>query len=230
MSKIKKPYLGLLLIALSSSLVACSPPAQPIMRPQASQMKSIAELATMECYFHNVAKYTEKDAAGILLWKKDKHFWIEYSGIVKIGIDPSLLVVEVKEDNVTIQLPDAKVLDNKVHPTSLSKDSFIVGKNSAEITGEDEILAFKEAQNNMVLAASQDSVLMANAQERAKKLLEEYIVNIGEAVNKKYSITWLDGSGLGTKTETGAGAGTGTGLTDTSEEPSDSENTKTETN
>ena len=52
------------------------------MEPQVSQMKAICELAVMDCYYHNVAKFTEKDAEGALFWKKDKHFWVEYSGIV----------------------------------------------------------------------------------------------------------------------------------------------------
>ena len=44
------------------------------MEPKTSQMKAICELAVMDCYYHNVAKYYEKDASGILWWKKDKHF------------------------------------------------------------------------------------------------------------------------------------------------------------
>lgn len=37
--------------------------------PQVSQMKSICELATIDCYYHNVAKYSEDDATGVL-WLK----------------------------------------------------------------------------------------------------------------------------------------------------------------
>ena len=46
------------------------------MEPQLSQMKTISELATMKCYYHNVAEYYQKNASGYLLWKKDKNFWI----------------------------------------------------------------------------------------------------------------------------------------------------------
>lgn len=90
-------------------------------KPEISHMKSITELAAMEVYYHNVAKYKEEDAQGILLWKKDKHFWIEYSGIVKIGIDTSLLNIIVEENEVTISVPEAKVLDVKVDEKSLTK-------------------------------------------------------------------------------------------------------------
>jgi len=171
--------------------MSCSTPKQASVEPQLFQMKSIAELATMDVYFHNVAKFNEKDATGILLWKKDKNFWIEYSGIVEIGIDASLLDVEVVEENVTIQIPEAKVLGSKVDDATLSKDSFIVDNKSADISAEDEIQAFKEAQENMVLEASQDQNLLASAQENARKLLEEYILNIGEEVGQNYSIEWI---------------------------------------
>ena len=78
------------------------------MEPKVSQMKAICELAVMDCYYHNVAKYYEKEAEkGFLgIGKKDKHFWIEYSGIVRLGVDVSLVSVEVAGTQVTITLPD----------------------------------------------------------------------------------------------------------------------------
>lgn len=50
------------------------------MEPQLSQMKTISEWATMECYYHNVAEYYQKNASGYLLWKKDKNFWTVMMG------------------------------------------------------------------------------------------------------------------------------------------------------
>ena len=159
--------------------------------PQVSQMKSICELATMDCYYHNVAKYTEEDAEGILWWKKDKHFWIEYSGVVTIGVDASLVNIEVTDEQVTITIPPAKVLDCKVDESTLSEDSFIVDKDSADINAEDQTEAFREAQSNMQQAAAEDLTLLANAQQRAQKLLEDYVNNIGNSVGKQYKIMWV---------------------------------------
>ncbi len=159
--------------------------------PKISQMKVISELAVMKCYYHNVAKFKEEDASGILLWKKDKHFWIEYSGTVKIGIDSSLLNVDVNDTTVTVTIPQAKVLDKEVDALSLNKDSFYVDINSAKVSGEDEIKAFEEAQDRMESAAVNDSALLSSAQQRVKKLLEEYINNIGDAVGNEYTIKWV---------------------------------------
>lgn len=189
----KKIIVLLSVLILSIGLSACSKPEKVVLNaePRVSQMVAISELAAMECYYHNVAKYYEKDASGMLLWKKDKEFWIEYSGIVKIGIDTSLLSLEVNEDQVIITIPEAEVLDNRIDSSTLTKDAFIVDENSAKITADDETKAFAEAQEKMVEAAKNDTALLNSAQQRAKKLLEEYVNNIGEAIGKNYRIEWV---------------------------------------
>ena len=145
------------------------------MEPQVSQMKAICELAVMECYYHNVAKFTEEDAEGALWWKKDKHFWVEYSGVVKLGIDVSMVNIEVADTQITITIPEAKVLGCKVDSASLSKDSFIVDKDSAEIDADDEIAAFGAAQTKLEEIASNDKALLAGAQQRAQALCQRVL-------------------------------------------------------
>lgn len=159
--------------------------------PEGSQMRAIAELATTDCYYHNVAKFTEKNATGHLWWKKDKKFWVEYSGVVTIGIDVSRLSIEVEGDKVTIYMPDAKVLDIKVDEASLTSDAFVVDSDSASIDADDQTEAFRVAQEYMRSNAENDTVLLTNARQRAEELLTEYVDNLGDAVGKKYSINWV---------------------------------------
>ena len=139
----------------------------------------------------------EEDAEGFLFWKKDKKFWIEYSGVVTLGIDVSQVEVEVTETQVTITMPPAEVQSCRVDSSSLTEDSFIVADGSASIDAEDEVAAFDAAQTALEDTASRDSVLLANAQQRAQSLLEDYIKNVGNMVGKEYSIQWiyLDESG-----------------------------------
>lgn len=190
--------------------------AQISIEPQEAQMKAICELAVMDCYYHNVAKYKEEDAAGFLLWKRDKHFWIEYSGVVRFGIDVSALKIESGGDEITITLPEAKVLSCKVDSSSLTEDSYIVDKKSADITAEDEKAAFTEAQEKLEEVAANDKALLTKAQQRAQTLLEDYIENIGNVVGKVYKINWIYIDEDGKPSETGAGgAQTGTAATGT---------------
>ena len=184
----KKIISVLLVIIVGSLSVSCGK--SMTTEPSISQMRSICELATMECYYHNVAKYNKEDATGALWWKKDRHFWVEYSGVVSVGIDASLVTMEITNDVVTITIPPAKVLGCKVD--DLTPDSFIVAKGAAKVEAEHQIEAFKDAQLKMELTAKADTAMLASAQERAKLLLEDYVNNIGELLDKEYQIKWVD--------------------------------------
>lgn len=188
-----KRIIALLLLSGSLLMTASCRATQepPDIEPELSEMKAICELSVMDCYYHNVAKYFEEDADGILWWQKDKRFWIEYGGIVKLGIDASLVNVDVQGEQVTITMPEAKVLSCSVNQDELSQDSYIVARDSAKIKAEDEIRAFRDAQAQLEETASNDAAMLLNAQERAKKLLEDYVKNIGALTGKAYSIQWV---------------------------------------
>ena len=186
-----KKYLSVILIIMMCfSSVSCAKEIKNI-SPETSQMKSICELAVMECYYHNVAKYKEENATGMLWWEKDRHFWMEYAGVVTIGIDATQLSIEVKDENVTITIPPAKVLGCKVDETTLTEDSFIVAKNSAKVEAEHQTEAFKSAKDKLESEAKSNFTLLAAAQQRVQKLLEDYVTNIGNSVGKTYKIKWI---------------------------------------
>lgn len=160
-----------------------------------SQMQSVCELATLECYYHNTAKSTSTKP--MLFWNTTKKLWIEYSGIVKIGIDISKLAMEVNGNVVTITLPDAKILSCKLDDSSLSKDTFYSeskGLGAGKINAEDQSKAFAQAQENMLEEAQKDDTLLFQAKERAKTLLLNYVKNIGDAVGTVYEVQWESAS------------------------------------
>jgi hypothetical protein len=191
----KKIFTLLLIASMLFSITACGNSNKKAidMEPKVSQMKAICELAVMDCYYHNVAKYFEKDAnPGFLgIGKKDKHFWIEYSGVVKLGVDVSLVKIEVTGEVINITIPEAKVLGCKVDSATLTKDSFIVDSKSEAVTAEDEVQAFANAQKQLEETAANDTTLLANAQQQAMDLLEDYVSNIGNAMGKEYTINWI---------------------------------------
>ena len=192
-----KKIVGLMMTFVMVVLCAsCAAPAEEdlsALKLQEKQIKAICELAVMDCYYHNVAKFTEEDAQGMLWWKKDKRFWVEYSGVVQFGVDVSQVEIDVGVNDTTVKitLPEAKVLGCKVDSSSLSEDSFIVDKDSADIEAGDEVAAFDEAQRQLEKLASSNKVLLGNAQQRAQELLGEYVRNIGAAVGKDYQIEWV---------------------------------------
>lgn len=162
--------------------------------PNIAQVRSICELATLECYYHNVAKSVKFKQEGIThLGEKDRTFWIEYTGTVKLGIDMSQVTMDIDNNNVTITIPEAEVLEVSVNDSSYNEDSYIMsqdGWNRNKITAEDATEAVKAAKEKMKQTAMENSSLLLNAQERAKKLIENYLVQIGDAVGVKYNIDW----------------------------------------
>ena len=188
----RKKIVSMVLAAvMCMTCISCGQKEQKtVEEPKVSQVKAICELAVMDCYYHNVAKYFEEDASGIWLWKKDKKFWIEYSGVVRIGIDASQVQMEVKDKQVEITMPKAKVMNCTVDEATLNTDSFIVASDSAKVEAEDQTKAFREAQKNMEEEASGDSALLAAAQQRAQNLLEKYVKNVGSVTGTEYTIIW----------------------------------------
>ena len=79
--------------------------------PDISQVKAICDLATLETYYHNVAKYNKPAQSGINhLFEKDRKLWIEYTGTAKIGIDMSKVDMQIDGNDITVKLPKAKIL------------------------------------------------------------------------------------------------------------------------
>lgn len=96
----------------------------------------------------------------------------------------------------------------QVNSNELSENSYIVAKDSARISAEDEVAAFAQAQADLEETAASDTALLSNAQQRAQDLLEEYVQNIGEAVGKDYTIQWvyLDSADSAPQSETNSQA------------------------
>lgn len=192
----KRIVLISLLCALLCSLTGCSKKSEVaslLVTPQISQMRAICELATMECYYHNVAKVNEKEAEKgwfFGLGTKDMNFWIEYCGVVQVGIDVSQVQISVNDNIVTIKMPASKVLGSWVDPSSLSAESVIVADGSAKVTSDAQVKAVENAQKLMEEDASTNSALLYSADERARQLLEGYVKNISKATGVEYTINW----------------------------------------
>lgn len=188
----KKSLICLLSVPMLLLNACGTPKPESDLTPRVSQMKAICELSVMECYYHNVAKFYEEDAETFLFWSKDKEFWIEYGGIVKLGIDASDVAIEVDGDVVSITLPEATVLGCEVDQTTLGEDAYIVADGSAKVTADDQTEAFAAAQKDMEETAAQDTTLLTMARQRVQQLLEEYIRYLSEASGQSYTIQWQD--------------------------------------
>ena len=174
------------LLLLTTACGKAEEPALPL--PQEEQVKAICQLAVLECDYHNLAKFEQKDASKFLWMTKDKRFWVEYSATTGLGIDVNQVSMELQGDVVNITLPKAQVLDCKVNGDSLSKDSYIVDKASAPVTAEDEVYAFQEAQDGLQKTVEADNNMMNLAQKRAEELLRNYVNSLAKATGTEYQV------------------------------------------
>lgn len=160
-----------------------------------SGVTSVCELATLKCYYHNVAK-AETEASGIFAkWLKTgyKKIWTEYSGIIEYGIDISQVTVSEPDKNgvVTVTMPDAQVLNVDVDEDSLGTPLTDTGFLTS-VTTEEKTTTLADAQEAMEQQAKENTEMLSQAKARAKTLIEEYIKNVGESIGEEYTVEWKD--------------------------------------
>ena len=160
-----------------------------------SGVTSVCELATLKCYYHNVAK-AETEASGIFAkWLKTgyKKIWTEYSGIIEYGIDISQVTVSEPDKNgvVTVTMPDAQVLNVDVDEESLGTPLTDTGFLTS-VTTEEKTTTLAGAQEAMEQQAKENTEMLSQAKARAKTLIEEYIKNVGESIGEESTVEWKD--------------------------------------
>ena len=175
------------LLLLTTACGKAEEPALPL--PQEEQVKTICQLAVLECEYHNLAKYQDGQKVERFLWMtKGKRFCVEYSATAVLGIDADQVSMELQGDVVSITLPRARVLNCKVNGDSLSKDSYIVDKDSAPVTAQDEVAAFQDAQDGLQKTVEADNNMMNLAQKRAEELLRNYVNSLAKATGTEYQV------------------------------------------
>ena len=174
------------LLLLTTACGKAEAPVLPV--PQEEQMKAICQLAVLECDYHNLAKFEQKDASKFLWMPKDKRFWVEYSATAVLGIDADQVSMELQGDVVSITLPRARVLNCEVNGDSLSKDSYIVDKDSAPVTAQDEVYAFQKAQDSLRQTVEADGDMLDLAQTRVEELLKNYVNSLAKATGTEYRV------------------------------------------
>ncbi|MCR5608046.1 MAG: DUF4230 domain-containing protein [Lachnospiraceae bacterium] len=198
----KKIMAGLLCTMALLSLSACKKEEQKTVNQThiktssavtLDNVKNICELATMKCYYHNVAESTNEKK--ILFVDLSSNLWIEYDGEVVIGVDAKDIEMGVSGNIVTINMPEAKILSYKVDEKSLTKSSYYSDSSkflSNDVDAADQTKAFEAAQKKMLDKAKTNKELFTKSRERAMELIENYVLGVGELVGKNYEIVWVD--------------------------------------
>lgn len=156
-----------------------------------SGITKICDLATLKCFYHNTTELRQ-DATGLFDYGYKK-LWMEYTGVIEVGIDADQVKVQEPDANnvVKVSIPEAKILNVTADTDSMSQPITDTGIFT-KITTEDQDEAFSQAQQDMEEEAKEDQSILARGQDNAKKLIEEYIVNVGEEIGETYTVEWVE--------------------------------------
>ena len=155
------------------------------------RIKEISELATLETYYHNVAKITKKPGNKLInIGEVTRKYWIEYNGVAKIGIELSNIEYNIDGNKITITMPHAKILETKIE--NYNQDSIYKTKdswfNNNEVTKDDINKAITKTNDVMINKLKSDNSIFVKAENNAKALITNYINEIGKIYNEKYEI------------------------------------------
>ena len=182
-----------LVLALSLAILLCACKKEE-KKPDFSEAKTICELATLKCFYHNSSEL-KVDSSKWLKYLGNigyKKAWIEYDGIAKLGIDASRVRIEPTDNNkVKVYVPDAQILSTDVDLDSISESVSETGWFT-KITTEERAAAQGKAQDDMRAKVESNTVLISQATQRAKEIIKGYILNTGNQIGVDYEIEWLE--------------------------------------
>lgn len=189
-------YVALVLvIACCFGLSSCQKDANETFDP--SEYRKVAELATLECYYHNVVemKNDGKDYLFGLINIGYKKAWFEYRGKVRMWVDVEK--VEIAEPTssgtVVVPIPSAQILGiPDVDESSFSDVWCDKGFMTEEFSLADKTAAHQEAQSKMKEEMNSDQELLGQAQERARVLLEQYVMNLADARGETWKVEFVE--------------------------------------
>ncbi len=172
-----------------TSFTSCENPTAKV--PDEEQIKMICELTTVKAYYNNLAKSTKPKTN---LFEKEREFWVEFEGFADIGFDMDFVEIKLSDNNVTITLPPATILNSGVVSKSFDDDSVITSSDGLlfknKISTDDLNDAVNKAKKEMEKEVSSNRYLFELAENRVKDLLENYIAKIGEISGVEYNIVW----------------------------------------
>lgn len=156
--------------------------------PQLEEIKTMCALGTTEIDYNNVAHVEKEDW---FFGDKQRKMWIEYKAIVKTGIDVEELEMDKQGNRILITIPEAKVLSVTCDIDSFNEDSFRTSKAfPVKFTARDQNASIAKANEEIKTTTENNRDLMRDSQQRAKKIIQNYIDDFTTADGNKYEVEW----------------------------------------
>ena len=138
------------------------------------QIQNISELAVVEYNYTNIVKF--ENQATFYGWKvpfTTKSFIISYDGKIKVGIDMSLVEVKIKGKNISVSVPEAKILSHEIDEKSI--EIFDETKNIFNQISITDYNQFAIDQKDKMETSVKEKGIIKESQEKTEKVITSFI-------------------------------------------------------
>lgn len=150
------------------------------------QIQSISELTTVEYNYTNMGKF--ENQATFYGWTvpfTTKSFIISYDGMIKAGIDMSVVDVEVHKNKIHVTVPKAKILSHEIDEKSI--EVFDETKNIFNPISITDYNQFAIDQKEKMETHVKEKGLIEKAQHEAEQTIKTFILSLNQT-DQEYKI------------------------------------------
>lgn len=194
LGKTKKAIGGVIALLLVAALIFfagtrfASTSGEPTITSTAltQQLQEVNDLATMQYNYSKVGKFENSltlNGWDIPLTKKS--FLLTYSGQLKAGINMEKIQVEVKDNKITVLLPEVQVLSNVIDEKSI--EVYDESKNIFNPISIEDYTAFATQQKDKVEDEAIENGLLSEAATKAQSAIRKFL-NMVPEIKENYQI------------------------------------------
>ena len=167
---------GAVLAAFLCGLRQASQAAEPQITGDllASRLRSVQELVTVSYYYTNMGRFENQvDFYGWKVPFTTKSFIVSYDGVIKAGVDLEQLQVSIGDREVTVTLPESRIISHEIPEDSL--EVFDESDNLFNHITIEDYTAFTRDQKSAMEQRAVDGGLLDRANQEARTAVDSLL-------------------------------------------------------
>lgn len=167
---------GAVLAAFLCGLRQASQAAEPQITGDllASRLRSVQELVTVSYYYTNMGRFENQvDFYGWKVPFTTKSFIVSYDGVIKAGVDLEQLQVSIGGGEVTVTLPESRIISHEIPEDSLAV--FDESDNLFNHITIEDYTAFTRDQKSAMEQRAVDGGLLDRANQEARTAVDSLL-------------------------------------------------------
>ena len=140
----------------------------------ASRLRSVQELVTVSYYYTNMGRFENQvDFYGWKVPFTTKSFIVSYDGVIKAGVDLEQLQVSIGDREVTVTLPESRIISHEIPEDSL--EVFDESDNLFNHITIEDYTAFTRDQKSAMEQRAVDGGLLDRANQEARTAVDSLL-------------------------------------------------------